>query len=105
MVLVPIDSALGIHRVTATAVSSGSSPIAPSRASATVDFFGRPALLPSAQVALGSAPARRSSQPSRGERTSSHARIEEPLELVSTGDRDADVRSGVVGSPASSSGT
>jgi KDO2-lipid IV(A) lauroyltransferase len=61
-----------------------------------VEFFGRPALLPSAQVALalrtGAALVPAFAWRERGLLI---ARIEEPLELVSTGDRDADVRAGV----------
>src|SRR5437762_1790749 len=59
-------------------------------------IFGRPALLPSAQVALalrtGAALLPAFAWREKG---LLFARIEEPLELVSTGDRDADVRAGV----------
>jgi phosphatidylinositol dimannoside acyltransferase len=97
LVLVPIDSALGIHRVIR---DSGVLGILADRAvtgvGERVEFFGRPALLPSAQVALalrtGAAlvPAF-----AWREKRFLFARIEEPIELVSTGDRDADVRAGV----------
>ncbi len=97
MVLVPIDSALGVHRVIR---ESGVLGILADRAvtgvGERVDFFGRPALLPSAQVALalrtGAALVPAFAWREKG---LLRARIEEPLELVSTGDRDADVRSGV----------
>src|SRR2546421_687443 len=97
MVLVPIDSALGVHRVIR---ESGVLGILADRAvtgiGERVDFFGRPALLPSAQVALalrtGAALVPAFAWREKG---LLHARIEKPLELVSTGDRDADVRSGV----------
>jgi lauroyl/myristoyl acyltransferase len=61
-----------------------------------VEFFGRPALLPSAHVALalhtGAAlvPAF-----AWREGRALVARIEEPLEIRRTGDREADVREGV----------
>jgi lauroyl/myristoyl acyltransferase len=97
LVLVQIDSALGIHRVIR---ESGVLGILADRAitgvGERVEFFGRPALLPSAQVALalrtGAALV-----PAFAWRENGllRARIEEPLELVSTGDRDADVRAGV----------
>jgi lauroyl/myristoyl acyltransferase len=97
MVLVPIDSALGLHRVIR---DSGVLGILADRAvtgvGERVDFFGRPALLPSAQVALalrtGAALVPAFAWREKGLLI---ARIEEPLELVSTGDRDADVRAGV----------
>ena len=97
MVLVPIDSALGLHRVIR---ESGVLGILADRAvtgvGERVEFFGRPALLPSAQVALalrtGAALVPAFAWREKG---LLHARIEEPLELVSTGDRDADVRAGV----------
>src|SRR5439155_2585276 len=58
--------------------------------------FGRPALLPSAHVALalrtGAALLPAFAWREKGFLV---ARIEEPLDLVSTGDRDADVRAGV----------
>src|SRR5436189_17907 len=97
MVLVPIDSALGVHRVIR---ESGVLGILADRAvtgvGERVDFFGRPALLPSAQVALalrtGAALVPAFAWREKG---LLHARIEEPLELMSTGDPDADVRTGV----------
>jgi KDO2-lipid IV(A) lauroyltransferase len=97
LVLVPVDSALGIHRVIRDGGVLG---ILADRAvtgvGERVEFFGRPALLPSAQVALalrtGAALVPAFAWRERGLLI---ARIEEPLELVSTGDRDADVRAGV----------
>jgi len=97
LVLVPIDSALGIHRVIR---ESGVLGILADRAvtgvGETVEFFGRPALLPSAQVALalrtGAALVPAFAWREKG---LLFAQIEEPLELLSTGDRDADVRTGV----------
>ena len=97
LVLVPIDSALGIHRVIR---DSGVLGILADRAvtgvGETVEFFGRPALLPSAQVALalrtGAALVPAFAWREKG---LLFAQIEEPLELMSTGDRDADVRTGV----------
>ena len=61
-----------------------------------VEFFGRTALLPSAHVAL----ALRTGAallPAFAWRENEFivARIEEPLVLASTGDRDSDVRAGV----------
>src|SRR6266550_2752450 len=97
LVLVPIDSALGIHRVVRDGGVLG---ILADRAvtgvGERVEFFGRPALLPSAHVAL----ALRTGAPlvpafAWREKGFLVARIEEPLELVSTGDRDTDVRAGV----------
>ena len=97
LVLVPVDSALGIHRVIRDGGVLG---ILADRAvtgiGERVEFFGRPALLPSAQVVLalrtGAALV-----PAFAWRENGllFARIEEPLALVSTGDRDADVRTGV----------
>jgi len=97
LVLVPIDSALGIHRIIRDGGALG---ILADRAvtgvGETVEFFGRPALLPSAHVALalrtGAALVPAFTWRDKGFLC---ARIEEPLELVSTGDRDADVRAGV----------
>ncbi len=97
LVLVPIDSALGIHRVIR---DSGVLGILADRAvtgvGEWVDFFGRPALLPSAHVALalrtGAALVPAFAWREKGFLV---ARIEEPLQLVSTGDREADVRAGV----------
>jgi lauroyl/myristoyl acyltransferase len=97
MVLVPIDSGLALHRVIRDGGVLG---ILADRAvtgvGERVEFFGRPALLPSAQVALalrtGAALVPAFAWREKG---FLHARIEEPLELVSTGDRDADVRAGV----------
>ena len=97
LVLVPIDSALGIHRVIRDGGVLG---ILADRAvtgvGERVEFFGRPALLPSAQVALalrtGAALVPAFAWREKG---LLFARVEEPLELVSTGDRDADVRAGV----------
>lgn len=97
LVLVPMDSALGIHRVVR---GGGVLGILTDRAvtgvGERVEFFGRPALLPSAHVAL----ALRTGAPllpafTWREKDLLFARIEEPLELVATGDRDADVRAGV----------
>src|SRR5438445_1584043 len=97
LVLVPIDSALGIHRVIR---DSGVLGVLADRAvtgvGQRVEFFGRPALLPSAHVALalrtGAALLPAFAWREKGFLV---ARIEEPLELISTGDRDADVRAGV----------
>jgi KDO2-lipid IV(A) lauroyltransferase len=97
LVLLPIESALGLHRVIRDGGVLG---ILADRAvtgvGETVEFFGRPALLPSAQVALalrtGAALLPAFAWRENGLLV---ARIEEPLELVSTGDRDADVRAGV----------
>jgi lauroyl/myristoyl acyltransferase len=97
LVLVPIDSALGIHRVIRDGGVLG---ILADRAvtgvGEKVDLFGRPALLPSAHVALalrtGAALVPAFAWRENGLLI---ARIEKPLELVSTGDRDADVRAGV----------
>jgi KDO2-lipid IV(A) lauroyltransferase len=97
LVLVPVDSALGIHRVIRDGGVLG---ILADRAvtgvGERVEFFGRPALLPSAQVALalrtGAALVPAFAWREKGLLV---ARIEEPLELVSTGDRDTDVRAGV----------
>lgn len=97
LVLVPIDSALGIHRVIRDGGVLG---ILADRAVTGVgekaDLFGRPALLPSAHVALalrtGAALVPAFAWRENGLLI---ARIEKPLELVSTGDREADVRAGV----------
>src|SRR6266851_5779935 len=97
LVLVPIDSALGIYRIIRDGGALG---ILADRAvtgvGETVEFFGRPALLPSAHVALalrtGAALVPAFTWREKGFLC---ARIEEPLELVSTGDRAADVRAGV----------
>jgi lauroyl/myristoyl acyltransferase len=97
LVLVPVDSALGIHRVIRDGGVLG---ILADRAvtgvGERVEFFGRPALLPSAQVALalrtGAALVPAFAWRENGLLV---ARIEEPLELMSTGDRDTDVRAGV----------
>ena len=97
LVLVPVDSALGIPRVIR---GGGVLGILADRAvtgvGETVELFGRPALLPSAHVAL----ALRTGAPlvpafTWRENGLLYARIEEPLKLLSTGDRDADVRAGV----------
>jgi KDO2-lipid IV(A) lauroyltransferase len=95
--LVPIDSALGIHRVIREGGALG---ILADRAvtgiGEQVEFFGHTALLPSAHVALalrtGAA-----LMPAFAWRENGLlvARIEEPLALASTGDREADVRAGV----------
>jgi phosphatidylinositol dimannoside acyltransferase len=95
--LVPIDSPLSLHRVIREGGVLG---ILADRAvtgvGERVDFFGRTALLPSAHVALalrtGAALVPAFTWRENGLLC---ARIEEPLELVSTGDRAADVRSGV----------
>lgn len=97
LVLVPMDSALGIHRVIR---DSGVLGILADRAvtgvGEKVEFFGRPALLPSAQVALalrtGAALLPAFAWRENGLLV---AHIEGPLVLASTGDRDADVRAGV----------
>lgn len=97
LVLVPMDSALGIHRVIR---GGGVLGILADRAvtgvGQRVEFFGRPALLPSAHVALalrtGAALVPAFTWREKG---LLFARIEKPLDLVSTGDRDADVRAGV----------
>lgn len=95
--LVPMDSALAIHRVIRDGGALG---ILADRAvtgiGERVEFFGRPALLPSAHVAL----ALRTGAtllPAFAWREKGFlvARVEKPLELVATGDRDADVRAGV----------
>jgi lauroyl/myristoyl acyltransferase len=95
--LVPIDSGLGIHRVIRDGGALG---ILADRAvtgiGERVEFFGRTALLPSAHVALalrtGAALLPAFAWRENGLLC---ARIEAPLDLVSTGDRDADVRAGV----------
>jgi KDO2-lipid IV(A) lauroyltransferase len=97
MRLVPIDSGLGIHRVIREGGTLG---ILADRAvtgiGERVEFFGRQALLPSAHVALalrtGAALLPAFAWRDKGLLV---ARIEEPLELVTTGDREADVRAGV----------
>jgi phosphatidylinositol dimannoside acyltransferase len=97
LVLVPMDSPLGIHRVIRDGGVLG---ILADRAvtgvGEKVEFFGRPALLPSAQVALalrtGAALLPAFAWRENGLLV---ARVEEPLKLASTGDRDADVRAGV----------
>jgi len=97
LVLVPVDSALGIPRVIR---GGGVLGILADRAvtgvGETVEFFGRPALLPSAQVALalrtGAALMPAFTWRENGLLC---ARIEEPMTLSSTGDRDIDVRAGV----------
>jgi KDO2-lipid IV(A) lauroyltransferase len=97
LVLVPMDSAIGIHRVIRDGGVLG---ILADRAvtgiGERVEFFGRTALLPSAHVALalrtGAALVPAFTWRENG---LLHARVEEPLELVSTGDREADVRAGV----------
>jgi KDO2-lipid IV(A) lauroyltransferase len=97
LVLVPIDSAIGIHRVIRDGGVLG---ILADRAvtgvGEKVEFFGRPALLPSAHIALalrtGAALVPAFTWRERG---LLFARVEEPLELRSTGDRAADVRAGV----------
>ena len=97
LVLVPVDSALGIPRVIR---GGGVLGILADRAvtgvGETVEFFGRPALLPSAQVALalrtGAALMPAFTWRENGLLC---ARIEEPMTLSSTGDRDVDVRAGV----------
>jgi lauroyl/myristoyl acyltransferase len=97
LVLVPVDSALGISRVIREGGVLG---ILADRAvtgvGETVEFFGRPALLPSAHVALalrtGAALVPAFTWRENGLLC---ARIEEPMSLASTGDRDADVRAGV----------
>jgi KDO2-lipid IV(A) lauroyltransferase len=97
LVLVPIDSAIGIHRVIRNGGVLG---ILADRAvtgvGERVEFFGRTALLPSAHVALalrtGAALVPAFAWRENGFLV---ARIEEPLQLASTGDRDADVRAGV----------
>jgi lauroyl/myristoyl acyltransferase len=97
LVLVPMDSALGIGRVIRDGGVLG---ILADRAitgvGERVEFFGRPALLPSAQVALalrtGAALVPAFAWREKG---LLFARIEAPLQLVSTGDRAADVRAGV----------
>ena len=97
MVLIPIDSALGIHRVIRDGGVLG---ILADRAvtgvGERVEFFGRPALLPSAAVVLSmrtGAPL----LPCFAGRSDGHitATFEPPLEIPSTGDRAADVREGV----------
>ncbi|MGH2473370.1 MAG: lysophospholipid acyltransferase family protein [Candidatus Limnocylindria bacterium] len=97
MRLVPMDSALGIHRVIREGGALG---ILADRAvtgiGERVEFFGRSALLPSAHVALalrtGAALLPAFAWREKG---SLVARVEEPLKLVSTGNREADVRAGV----------
>jgi phosphatidylinositol dimannoside acyltransferase len=95
--LVPIDSALSLHRVIREGGVLG---ILADRAvtgvGERVEFFGRTALLPSAHVALalrtGAALVPAFTWRENGLLC---ARVEEPLELPSTGDRAADVRNGV----------
>ena len=97
LVLVPVDSALAIHRVIRDGGVLG---ILADRAvtgiGERVEFFGRTALLPSAHVALalrtGAALVPAFTWRENG---LLHARIEEPLVLAPTGDREADVRAGV----------
>src|SRR5712691_681397 len=97
LVLVPMDSALSMHSVIREGGLLG---ILAHRAvtgiGELVEFFGRPALLPSAPIALalrtGAALLPAFTWRENGLH---HARIEEPLELVSTGDREADIRAGV----------
>jgi lauroyl/myristoyl acyltransferase len=97
LVLVPIDSPLSIHRVIREGGVLG---ILADRAitgvGQRVEFFGRPALLPSAHVALalrtGAALLPAFAWREKGLLV---ARIEKPLELVATGDREADLREGV----------
>src|SRR5712692_10244042 len=93
LVLVPIDSTLGIHRVIRDSGVLGIlADRAVTRVGERVEFFGRPALLPSAHVALalrtGAALVPAFTWREKGFLC---AQIEEPLELVSTGDRDADL--------------
>ena len=95
--LVPTDSAFGIHR---TLRRGGVLGILADRAvSGTgecVELLGREALLPSAHVALalhtGAALLPAFAWRERGALV---GRIEEPLEIPHTGDRDADVHEGV----------
>ena len=97
LVLVPMDSAFAIHRVIRDGGVLG---ILADRAvtgiGERVEFFGRTALLPSAHVALalrtGAALVPAFTWRENG---LLHARIEEPLVLAPTGDREADVRAGV----------
>jgi KDO2-lipid IV(A) lauroyltransferase len=95
--LVPINSAFGIHRVLRRGgVLAFLADRAVSGVGERVEFFGQPALLPSAHVALalhtGAAlvPAF-----TWREGRALVAKIEEPLDIPRTGDREADVREGV----------
>ncbi|HEV8535778.1 MAG TPA: lysophospholipid acyltransferase family protein [Candidatus Limnocylindria bacterium] len=95
--MLPIDSPLGMHR---TLRRGGSLGFLADRAvtgvGERVPFFGREALLPSAHVALAlhtGAALLPCFAWREGRRLV--ARIEEPLELPDTGDRDADVHEGV----------
>ncbi len=95
--LVPLDSPLSLHRVIREGGVLGIlADRAVSGVGERVEFFGHTALLPSAHVALalrtGAALVPAFTWREKG---LLHARVEEPLELVSTGDRDADVRAGV----------
>jgi lauroyl/myristoyl acyltransferase len=95
--LVPVDSAFGIHRVMRKGGVLGFlADRAVTGVGEHVRFFGRDALLPSAHVAIalrtGAALVPAFTWREDG---LLRARIEKPLELVSTGDRDADVRDGV----------
>jgi lauroyl/myristoyl acyltransferase len=95
--LVPIDSAFGLHRALRRGGVLGFlAERAVSGVGVRVEFFGRPTLLPSAHVVLamrtGAAliPAF-----AWREGNTLAVRIEEPLALPATGDREADVREGV----------
>ena len=95
--LVPVDSAFGIHRVMRRGGVLGFlADRAVTGVGERVRFFGRDALLPSAHVAIalrtGAAlvPAFTWREGGR-----LFAQIEKPLELASTGDREANVHAGV----------
>jgi KDO2-lipid IV(A) lauroyltransferase len=95
--LVPVDSAFGIHRVMRRGGVLGFlADRAVTGVGERVRFFGRDALLPSAHVAIalrtGAALVPAFTWREDG---MLRARIEKPLDLVATGDRDADVRDGV----------
>jgi KDO2-lipid IV(A) lauroyltransferase len=97
MELVQTDSALGIHRVLKRGGALGLlADRAVTGVGERVQFFGRPALLPSAHIvlALRTGAALVPGFAYRDGRAM-RAAFEPALELVRTGDRDADVREGV----------
>lgn len=95
--LVPLDSALGIHRALRNGGVLGFlADRAVTGVGERVSFFGRETLLPSAHVVLamrtGAALVPAFAWRERG---ALYARIEEPLEIPETGDRESDIREGV----------
>jgi lauroyl/myristoyl acyltransferase len=95
--LVPLDSSLGIRRALRNGGVLGFlADRAVSGVGERVPFFGRETLVPSAHVVL----AMRTGAalvPAFAWREGSelHARIEDPLEMPETGDRESDIREGV----------